>query len=77
MNWKIILPLKFYHYHHPLSLLHSSSAGAQNNTSLTDQHLLFTVLPETFGYTARIECYWFMRYNIEKRAEIEQFCISV
>jgi Tfp pilus assembly protein PilE len=38
---------RHHHYHHSRSLLRSELADSLENTGVTDQHSLFTVLPET------------------------------
>jgi hypothetical protein len=41
-------------HHHPLSLLHSSSAGSPNSTVSLTKHFLFTVLPKTLLTVRRV-----------------------
>ena len=55
----------YHHYHHILSVLHSSLAVSQKSTGLTDQALSNDM--------ACVRYYRFLQYNIQTRAEIKQF----
>ena len=75
INRSVLFSLsRIYHHHHlhhhPLSLLHSSLAGSQNSTGLTDQALPFHSSTENFlsiQHVLSIAALCFIIYRLRRR----------